>query len=257
MTGRDGHTEWPGHAPGRHERAARLVAGPGWYPRPQARDGPHLPARGHARRGYLWWPARVHLFRREQQGQGPRRHPRLHLRPLGLDCGTPRRLAGRRAASAHCATSAGSAAYPGGGGAEVGATITDLRFIADEVTNAVIVTTYPRLWKEIDETIKKLDRPARQVLIEVLVAEVTLNDDTKLGIEWAVRSGKFTFTNTQNTLANSNVGVTPTPSGTGHSLGRLTRGPRLQHVRGPANSSPRSMRSPAKTRSMCSRARLS
>src|SRR5262250_2183712 len=34
--------------------------------------------------------------------------------------------------------------------------ITDLRFIADDVTNAVIVTTYPRLWKDIEETIKKL-----------------------------------------------------------------------------------------------------
>jgi general secretion pathway protein D len=99
---------------------------------------------------------------------------------------------------------------PGLGGAEVGASITDLRFIADEVTNAIIVTTYPRLWKDIEETIKKLDRPARQVLIEVLAAEVTLNDDTKLGIEWAVRSGKFTFTNTQNTS-----GQTPTPPGPG------------------------------------------
>jgi general secretion pathway protein D len=99
---------------------------------------------------------------------------------------------------------------PGVGGAEVGASITDLRFIADEVTNAVIVTTYPRLWKDIEGTIKTLDRPARQVLIEVLAAEVTLNDDTKLGIEWAVRSGKFTFTNTQNT-----TGQTPTPPGPG------------------------------------------
>jgi len=99
---------------------------------------------------------------------------------------------------------------PGLGGAEGGASITDLRFIADEVTNAIIVTTYPRLWKDIEETIKKLDRPARQVLIEVLAAEVVLNDDTKLGIEWAVRSGKFTFTNTQNTS-----GQTPTPPGPG------------------------------------------
>jgi general secretion pathway protein D len=95
---------------------------------------------------------------------------------------------------------------PTAGAAEVGAAIAELRFIADEVTNAVIVTTYPRLWRDIEETIKKLDRRARQVLIEVLVAEVVLNDDMKLGIEWAVRSGKFTFTNTQNT-----TGTVPTP----------------------------------------------
>jgi general secretion pathway protein D len=104
---------------------------------------------------------------------------------------------------------------PGAAGAEIGATITDLRFIADEVTNAIIVTTYPRLWRDIEETIKKLDRPARQVLIEVLAAEVLLTDDMKLGIEWALRSGKFTFTNTQNTLPNSSVGITPIPPGRG------------------------------------------
>jgi general secretion pathway protein D len=67
----------------------------------------------------------------------------------------------------------------------------EVRFIADEVTNAVITTTYPRLWKEIEDTTRRLDRMPRQVLIEVLAAEVTLTDDTKLGIEWAVRSGRF------------------------------------------------------------------
>ena len=94
----------------------------------------------------------------------------------------------------------GAAPFPFGPAplGEAAAVITDLRFIADEVTNAIIITTYPRLWRDIEETIKKLDRMARQVLIEVLAAEVTLTDDTKLGIEWALRSGKFTFTNTQN-----------------------------------------------------------
>jgi len=67
----------------------------------------------------------------------------------------------------------------------------EIRFVADEVSNAIIVTTYPRLWTEIQETIRKLDKMPRQVLIEVLAAEVTLTDDTKLGVEWAVRSGRF------------------------------------------------------------------
>jgi general secretion pathway protein D len=34
----------------------------------------------------------------------------------------------------------------------------------------------------------------RQVLIDVLAVEVTLTEDTKLGVEWAVRSGNFTIT---------------------------------------------------------------
>jgi general secretion pathway protein D len=140
---------------------------------------------------------------------------------------------------------------PGWGG-EVGASITDLRFIADEVTNAIIVTTYPRLWKDIEETIKKLDRAARQVLIEVLVAEVTLNDDTKLGIEWAVRSGKFTFSNTQNT-----AGQTPIRRALASSRPARSWPPASTCSSSPASSLPPSMPWPAKTGSTCSRARPS
>jgi general secretion pathway protein D len=70
-----------------------------------------------------------------------------------------------------------------------------VRFIADEVTNAVIVTTFPRSWMEIENTIKQLDRMPRQVLIEVLVAEVTLDESLRLGIDWAVRQGRFGVAN--------------------------------------------------------------
>jgi general secretion pathway protein D len=91
----------------------------------------------------------------------------------------------------------GSAPRPSGAAVPVALAIegvppqAEIRLVADEVTNAIVVTTYPRLWKEIEETIRKLDKMPRQVLIEVLAAEVTLTDDTKLGMEWALRSGRF------------------------------------------------------------------
>ena len=92
---------------------------------------------------------------------------------------------------------------PGGplGTAEAPLAEGQVRFIADEVTNAVIVTTTPRQFADIEATIKQLDRMPRQVLIEVLVAEITLNDDTRLGIDWAIRTGKFGIAN-----ANANTG---------------------------------------------------
>jgi general secretion pathway protein D len=74
---------------------------------------------------------------------------------------------------------------------EVGLIEGQVRFIADETTNAVIVTTFPRAWAEIEATIRQLDKMPRQVLIEVLVAEISLTDDTRFGVDWAVRSGKF------------------------------------------------------------------
>jgi general secretion pathway protein D len=103
----------------------------------------------------------------------------------------------------------GATGVPGLAAEGLPAAAADIRFIADEVTNAIIVTTYPRLYKEIEATIRKLDRQPRQVLIEVLAAEVVLTDDTKLGLEWAVRTGKFTITNTQNTVGTSNNSNTP------------------------------------------------
>jgi general secretion pathway protein D len=86
-----------------------------------------------------------------------------------------------------------------------------VRFIADEVTNAVIVTTFPRNWTEIENTIRQLDRMPRQVLIEVLVAEISLTDDTRLGLDWAVRSGRFNVVNTN--TGSPALPTTPPPSG--------------------------------------------
>jgi general secretion pathway protein D len=86
--------------------------------------------------------------------------------------------------------------------AEAGVLEGQVRFISDETTNAVIVTTYPRAWEEIQETIRQLDRMPRQVLIEVLVTEVNLTDDTRLGMDWAIRSGKFT-------IASQSIGTEP------------------------------------------------
>jgi len=89
---------------------------------------------------------------------------------------------------------------PGTGGTgsvgEAGVLEGQVRFIADETTNAVIVATYPRVWTEIELIIRQLDKMPRQVLIEVLVAEITLTDDTSLGVDWAIRSGKFNFART-------------------------------------------------------------
>jgi general secretion pathway protein D len=82
---------------------------------------------------------------------------------------------------------------PGGpiGTAEAPLAEGQVRFIADETTNAIIVTTTPRQWSDIEATIKQLDKMPRQVLIEVLVAEIALTDDTRLGLDWALKSGSF------------------------------------------------------------------
>jgi general secretion pathway protein D len=63
-----------------------------------------------------------------------------------------------------------------------------VKVVADEPNNALIVTTFPRNWPLIEDTIRKLDRTPKQVLIEVLVAEVALTDENRLGLEWTLRT---------------------------------------------------------------------
>lgn len=68
---------------------------------------------------------------------------------------------------------------------------------AYEDINALIIKTTPRAYLSLLELLKRLDEPVKQVLIEVLVAEVTLGDSTQFGIEWVLsnlKSGDFTVT---------------------------------------------------------------
>jgi len=48
-------------------------------------------------------------------------------------------------------------------------------------TNTLIIAAQPDDWKQIKELIKKLDSPQPQVLIEILIADLTLNDARNLG----------------------------------------------------------------------------
>jgi general secretion pathway protein D len=63
-----------------------------------------------------------------------------------------------------------------------------VKVVADEPNNALIITTFPRNWPLMEDTIRRLDRTPKQVLIEVLVAELALNDENRMGVEWTLRT---------------------------------------------------------------------
>jgi general secretion pathway protein D len=62
----------------------------------------------------------------------------------------------------------------------------DTRIIADDDNNALLILASPADYETILAALRQLDVPRRQVLVEVLVAEVTLTDDIKFGIEWFI-----------------------------------------------------------------------
>jgi len=69
------------------------------------------------------------------------------------------------------------------------------KIFSDEITNSLIILTTPRDYTLIEDVIKKLDILPRQVLIEAIIAEVSLSDELQFGIEWFLRS-HFTLDNT-------------------------------------------------------------
>ncbi len=60
---------------------------------------------------------------------------------------------------------------------------------ADTQTNSLIITTPERNFDAVKDIIKQLDIVRGQVWLEITVVEVTLTDDTKLGLEWSWKEG--------------------------------------------------------------------
>ncbi len=62
----------------------------------------------------------------------------------------------------------------------------EVKIVADEDTNALIVQASRSDYRIIEKTIKELDLRPKQVLIEVLIAEVTLTKGLAFGVQWTV-----------------------------------------------------------------------
>ncbi|SFF40250.1 general secretion pathway protein D [Fontimonas thermophila] len=80
------------------------------------------------------------------------------------------------------ATAAPAAASGGG-------TYERTRVLADKDTNALIITAPPKTMKQIRNVIAQLDIQRAQVLVEAILAEVSANKSSQLGIDWAVFNG--------------------------------------------------------------------
>jgi general secretion pathway protein D len=62
-----------------------------------------------------------------------------------------------------------------------------VEFIPDAVNNSLIIRTNPKNYKGILEILGKMDLFPQQVLIEVLILDLTIDSDTLAGISWALQ----------------------------------------------------------------------
>jgi general secretion pathway protein D len=66
----------------------------------------------------------------------------------------------------------------------------EIVIIPDPDTNSLVVRTNPRNYAALLALIKKLDLFPQQVLIEVLIIDVTLDEETRTGLEWVLQGSK-------------------------------------------------------------------
>jgi len=83
------------------------------------------------------------------------------------------------------------AGLPPGVEAAAGEVVGEVVIVPDEATNALIIKTSPRNYEFIEATIKKLDIVPKQVVIELLLAQIRLSDTFKFSLEEIIRSGQF------------------------------------------------------------------
>jgi general secretion pathway protein D len=67
----------------------------------------------------------------------------------------------------------------------------NIRVIPDEKNNALVILSTPAEYRMIEATLKRLDIIPLQVLIEATIAEVSLDDELRYGLEWFFSQGNF------------------------------------------------------------------
>ena len=117
----------------------------------------------------------------------------------------------------------------GGGKSASGAGILpNVRITADVTNNAVLVYANAESQRVVEQTIRQIDRPQRQIAIEATIAEVTLNDNLNYGVQFFLASRKGSVSNTISGVSPSGSGLdlpaTAVDVAAGALLGRVLPG---------------------------------
>ena len=67
----------------------------------------------------------------------------------------------------------------------------DVTLVVDDKANAIIFYTFGKEYQKLLPLIEKLDVLPRQVMLDITIAEVTLKDEFKYGVEWSLTKGSL------------------------------------------------------------------
>jgi general secretion pathway protein D len=77
-------------------------------------------------------------------------------------------------------------AAPAAGRPAAGAPPEEVSITADKATNSLVITASPQEFRELEEVIVKLDMIRSQVLVEALIAEVSMEKSLQIGVDWRI-----------------------------------------------------------------------
>lgn len=114
----------------------------------------------------------------------------------------------------------GNSQQQGGNPTITATAIGDIRVVADEFNNTILVWSTGSQFRKIESSLKRLDVAPIQVLIEASIIEVTLNDNLAYGVEWLFRNSGIGGRDYSGTGSLGRLGATGT--GTGATAGSFT-----------------------------------
>lgn len=102
---------------------------------------------------------------------------------------------------------AAAPATPAASGGAATGSLADGQLVLDEPRNALIFQGEAAAWGRLLPLIRQMDRAARQVMIEVTIAEVSLEDNEEFGVSWLAKNdiGRFNGTVTSGILGDSDA----------------------------------------------------
>lgn len=118
--------------------------------------------------------------------------------------------------SAQPATGTAGGGQTAGGGPASGIRITPI-----PANNTLLIRASPRDYREVLSTLAQIDQPSTQVLINTTIAEVTLNDTLRYGVQAYFQSGNVSFLLSDKTSSTGSV-ISPKFPGMNFVLGGIS-----------------------------------
>ncbi|MDI1267014.1 MAG: secretin N-terminal domain-containing protein, partial [bacterium] len=98
----------------------------------------------------------------------------------------------------------------------------NVRITADVTNNTVLVYANAESQRVVEQTIRQIDRPQRQIAIEATIAEVTLNDQLNYGVQYFLASKKGSISQTYpGATTNGTTAIEPASNAVNAAAGAL------------------------------------